>query len=236
MLMEVEIGNLFAQFIEYLPLYVALVLVPAILRGAIERFLGIELRDWSLKDFTGLSFDIAFEAFILTVFFMPLFEELIFRGIPYLLFGAIGAILGSAVWVIMHPAWQLRYVASQSISKKLLFIATTTAYYALSAVFYTMLWITGAGLLAIIYHMFHNGWVATIELLKEIRINIELPLKKQKYKFIRRTPIPRHVKLSIEDIEEEEIDLSAFTFVRRRSSIREEVEDIKRFMFVKRRE
>jgi len=242
------------QVAYYFPYYVMLVLVPMVIRLVIERAIGIrpEVFETRISPLlpVNLSYEAAFQTFVYAVLYFPFFEELVFRGVPYLLFGPIGAIIGSAIWVVMHPAWQLQYLRGFPLRKKILFTATTTFYYATNAVFYTMMWLGGAGVAAIIYHVAHNGWLTLADMLKEV----EMPAPWKRYRFVRRHPIgmekpetPKILRLfkrskKPEPAVEEEVPLSQMKFVVRKStrSLREELEseeseEIKKFMFVTRK-
>ena len=177
-----SVWELLTQMAYFFPWYVALVLVSAVARIAIERAAGIRIEDFtnSVLD-SGVTYESAFKDVVLVVLYFPLFEELVFRGLPYLLFGTLGIVVGSAVWVSMHPAWQLQYVRSLPLRKKVLFTITSTAYYTSAATFYSMMWVAGAGLASILYHIAHNGWLTLVDLLKEV----ELPAPWKKYRFVR---------------------------------------------------
>ena len=230
--------DLLSALIQYFPYYVALVLIPAIVRTAIEKAIGIPLErfETSVLPLASLSYEEAFRTFVLTALYFPLFEELIFRGIPYALFGTMGVVVGSIVWVAMHPAWQLQYLSGVPLWKRIVFTVTTTAYYACNAVFYSMMWLSGAGLAAIIYHMAHNAWLTLVDMLRNVDIELKIPWKKKQYRFIRTEPVARtrHALRNDEDLEE--LELATMVFVKRRSSLLDEAEEAKKFMFVRRRE
>ncbi len=147
-------------FIYYLPGYVGLVLVPAIIRALVERAFGI-------RSELGVSIEGKFTSFVLYVFYYPFFEEVFFRGVPLLLFGLPGLVIGSIVWALLHPVWQVQLVSYLPVSKRILFIITSTFYYLCAAVFYTLVWL-GSGLVAFLYHSLHNGIIVLGEFLREI--------------------------------------------------------------------
>lgn len=234
--------TLLYQIIYYFPWYVGLVLVPMVIRVTIERAIGI--RPETFEDIClpilGMSYETAFKTITLTVLYYPLFEELIFRGLPYFFFGWMGVVIGSTVWVLMHPAWQLQYLSKYPLSKKIIFTLTSTGYYVSNAIFYSMLWINDAGLVAILYHIIHNGWLTLGDIIREI----ELPSPWKRLKFIKKQPVAEEPRLrglmrrrqSSKDVEEEE-NVLQMRFVVKKTirSLEDEVEEAKRFMFVKRK-
>jgi len=229
----IDIGTLLYQLAYYFPWYVLLVLVPLTVRGLVERALGVrpEVFESHVFPYTA-SFESSFRALALTVLYFPLFEELVFRGIPLLLFGWLGLIIGSAVWVLMHPAWQLQYLAHLPLGRKIAFTATSTCFYALNAVFYGMMWLDGAGLAAIIYHVAHNAWVSLVSWLRE-----EVPPVWRRLKVIKRQPATeaKQPKRRKEDIEE--LDVPELKFIVKKStrSLSDELEEANRFIFVRRK-
>jgi len=233
------VWELLTQMAYFFPWYVALVLVPAAVRIVIERVAGIRVEEFMDTVLgIGVTYESAFKDVVLVVLYFPLFEELVFRGLPYLLFGTLGIAVGSAVWVVMHPAWQLQYVRALPIRKKVLFTVTSTAFYACTAAFYSMMWVAGAGLAAILYHIAHNGWLTLADLLKEV----ELPAPWKKYRFVR--PAVAGVKKRKvvkeerkEEREEKEEESGVMRFVVRKStrSLSQEVEEVKKYIFVRRK-
>ena len=149
-------------FSYYLPGYLALVLVPAVIRVLAERALGIRIEPVSSVH----DYEARFKSFVLHVLYYPFFEEVFFRGIPLLLFGSPGLVIGSAVWALLHPVSQLQLVRGNPTPKKALFTATTSFYYACSATFYSMVWLA-SGVVAFLYHTMHNALILLAEYLKE---------------------------------------------------------------------
>jgi len=236
--------TLLYQLLYYFPWYVGLVLVPMVLRLAVERAVGIrpevfEGRSASPFPFgISMSYEAAFRSVAVSALYYPLFEELLFRGLPYLLFGFLGVVIGSIVWVAMHPAWQLQYLSAYPLRKKIVFTVTSSSYYAANAVFYGMMWLNGAGLAAILYHVIHNGWLTLGDIIREV----ELPAPWKRYKFVRRHPIGEEAPPTFRLFrrlrrEEQEESGSSLRFVVRRArrSLADEVEEAKSFMFVKRK-
>jgi hypothetical protein len=142
-------------------LYTIFVLVPMLVSGLMEHVLGIDIyfQRIFIDAVLPIHLNLDFKDFVHTVLFFPLMEEVVFRAVPLTLLGIPGLIVGSVVWVFMHPAWQLDYLATAGIGTKASFMILDIMFYGLSAVFYGILWISGAGLIAILIHMFHNGWV-----------------------------------------------------------------------------
>jgi membrane protease YdiL (CAAX protease family) len=220
-------------FIHYLPGYVGLVLVPAVIRVLIERALGIKIEPVSsIHDY-----EAGFRSVVLHVLYYPFFEEVFFRGIPLLLFGMPGLVVGSIVWALLHPVSQLQLVRNNPVSKKILFTITTSFYYLCCAVFYSMVWL-GSGVVAFLYHSMHNGLVVLTEYLREI------PPPWYKPRYITPQPVlPRirtskasPVARSTSPAGSEEAPLT-FIFVKPKSSLkslREEEEGLE-FLFIKRK-
>jgi len=243
----VDAWTLACQIMYFFPWYVGLVLLPMVARIVVEKAIGI--RPETFEDVSApllpfnMSYETAFRTITITAFYYPLFEELLFRGIPYLLFGFLGLVVGSTVWVIMHPAWQLQYLSAFPLRKKLVFTFTSTGYYVANAVFYGMMWLSGAGLAAILYHVIHNGWLTLVDIIKEV----ELPTPWKKYKFIRRQPVGeesppsfrlfRKLRLRKPKVEKEEEQPLTFRFVVRKTakSLFDEADEAKKFMFVQRK-
>jgi len=241
--------TLLSQLIYYFPWYVGLVLVPMIIRVVIEKAIGITPEAFESRTFSilplDMSYESAFRTIALTVLYYPLFEELVFRGLPYFFFGLPGVVIGSFVWVVMHPAWQLQYLSSYPSKKKLLFTFTSSMYYTCNAVFYGMMWVDGAGLTAILYHIIHNGWLTLGDMIKEV----ELPTPWKRNKYVKQplseeTPTTlklfRLKKPSVKPVEEEsreageseeELPLK-FVIRKARKSLSDEVEEAKSFVFV----
>jgi len=246
------------QLLYYFPYYVGLVLVPMVIRVLIERSIGIRPEMFESRIVPlpiNMSYETAFRTIVLTVLYYPLFEELVFRGLPFLLFGTIGLAVGSTVWVVMHPSWQLQYISELPLRKKLMFTATSSGYYIANAVFYGMMWVNGAGLAAILYHIFHNGWLTLGDIIKEV----ELPTPWKKYRYIRKRPavaeeskapsprlfrlFRRNQKPKIEEKdaehgEEEELGTPLelkFVVRKTKRSLVDEVEEARNLMFVKRK-
>ena len=243
--LAVDATTLLSQLAYYFPWYVCLVLVPMAVRVFIERLMGIrpELLEGRITPMlpVAMSYESAFRAVAVTVLYYPLFEELLFRGLPLFFFGVLGLAVGSTVWVVMHPAWQLQYLSTLPLWKRLAFTATSSSYYATNAVFYGMMWLNGAGMAAIMYHVVHNGWLTLVDIISEV----ELPAPWKKYRYIRRHPIgektPPTLRLSRKPVRrggvEEELPLQTLQFVVRkpRRTLADEVEEAKNLMFVKRK-
>jgi len=235
--------TLLYQTLYYFPWYVGLVLIPMVIRVVIEKSIGIRPETFESRVSpllpVNISYESAFRAVVITVLYYPLFEELLFRGLPYLFFSTIGVIIGSLIWVVMHPAWQLQYLSALPLQKKIIFTTTSSGYYAANAAFYSMMWLNGAGLVAILYHVIHNGWLTLVDIIKEI----ELPAPWKRYKFIRRQPISEEAPPSFkllrrtkprEESEEHELPLR-FVVRKTKRSLADEVEEAKSFMFVRRK-
>jgi len=176
------VEDLVTQLVTFFPWYVFLVLLPLGLRMVVERAFGIRHEVFKLPPPSGMAYETVFRGIVLEALYYPFFEELVFRGAPLYLFGYWGLVIGSAIWVLMHPAWQLLYLADHPTWKKVLYTITSTFYYACNAVFYGMMWLAGAGVAAIIYHAGHNLWLTLMEIFQEV----ELPAPWKKPKFVLR--------------------------------------------------
>jgi len=211
--------EIIAKFFYYFPFYVALSVVPAMIRIALERVFGIRM-----DELLSMSYEEAYRNFVLSSMFFPLFEEVVFRGLPMMLFGFPGLIIGSLTWVAMHPSWQLQYVSSLSLSKKILFTFTSSMYYACQAVLYGWMWINGDGIIAILYHMFHNAWITLVEILsdslkgREIRIRLpRIGKEKEEEEFVARRSSVGSVGLFVARKSDKDINSSGETrFVRKK--------------------
>ena len=233
--------TLLYQMLYYFPWYVGLVLIPMVFRIVIEKSIGVRPEDFETKISSPLlpinmSYEAAFRTVILSVLYYPLFEELLFRGLPFFFFGYLGVVLGSIVWITMHPAWQLQYLSDFSLKKKIIFTITSSAYYTANAVFYSMMWLNGAGLCAILYHIIHNGWLTLGDIIREV----ELPTPWKRYKFVRKHPVgeeaPPSLRLLRRKKKPEETEVPMRFVVRKtRRSLSDEAEEAKKFMFVKRK-
>ncbi|RLF08518.1 MAG: hypothetical protein DRJ60_00205 [Thermoprotei archaeon] len=238
--------TLLYQMLYYFPWYVGLVLIPMAIRVAVERAIGIRPEAFEGKVSAPLlpfdmSYEVAFRTVTITALYYPLFEELLFRGLPYLFFGFLGVIIGSLVWVVMHPAWQLQYLSAFPLRKKIIFTLTSSSYYVANAVFYSMMWLDGAGLAAILYHIIHNGWLVFGDVIRQV----ELPTPWKRYRFVRRHPIGEEAPPSFRlfkkfrkpakgDEPEEKLPLR-FVVRKTRRSLADEVKEAKSFMFVRRK-
>ncbi len=163
-------ADILTAFVQFLPLYIGLCLVPGIIRGVVESVvLGI-----NSEYFSSVSYAEGFRSFVISVFFAPFFEELLFRALPLLVFGFPGLVVATVTWILLHPAWQLQYIDFLPLKKKLAFTFTSTTYYACCALFYVTVWLSGAGLAAVLYHMFHNFIFTSASILKEALPEIKL--------------------------------------------------------------
>jgi len=234
------------QLAYYFPWYVALVLIPMFIRIIIERAVGIRPEEFEGRADLAVAYETAFRAFVLTVLYYPFFEELLFRGLPYFFFGTPGVALGSFVWVVMHPAWQLQYLSSEPTRKKLVFTVTSTSYYVTNAIFYSMMWVDGAGLTAILYHVIHNGWLTLADMAKEV----ELPTPWRRFRYVRKPGAPsagvklfrKFKKPEVKPAEEEGSREEAggkeqlkFVVRKSRKSLAEEAEEAREYAFVRKK-
>ena len=123
MLVYTNPAQLAKAFFLFLPLEALLDFGPDELASILYRYAGIELSVLSIggqrkrryvvyvKSTVPFlrSFESGLEQIVVTGLYYPLFEEMVFRGLPYLLgFGVIGVGLGTAIWVLLHPVWRLK--------------------------------------------------------------------------------------------------------------------------------
>jgi len=263
--------------VYFLPGYLGLVLVPAIIRNLVERALGIApelygrvVRSSHLAHSCGnggngrrgdrgggrsgraryrryahqIEEEGLFTRIAIDVLYYPFFEEVFFRGVPLLIMGLPGLVVGSIVWIALHPVWQVKLVEHLPPRKKALFLLTCSSYYASCAAFYSMVWLASpplTGVVAFIYHSLHNALVTLSAYLRE------LPPPWRKSEFVRPRTVAggglriRRSKDRRSEGEEregaEEIEFETFMFVRPKRSLKSlrEEEDLGELLFVKRR-
>jgi len=258
--------------VYFLPGYLGLVLVPAIIRNLVERALGIapELygrvagssrhshscgngrRGGGRARYRRYAHQIEeeglFTRIAIDVLYYPFFEEVFFRGVPLLIMGLPGLVVGSAVWIVLHPVWQVKPVEHLPPRKKALFLLTCSSYYASCAAFYSMVWLASpplTGVVAFAYHSLHNALVTLSAYLRE------LPPPWRKSEFVRPRSVAggglrirrgeggksRRSEGEGEGAEEgEEIEFETFMFVRPKRSLKSlREEELGELLFVKRR-
>ena len=170
-------------FLLFLPLEALLDFGPDIFASFMYRFAGIELAVESIggrrkrhyvsyvKSFVPFprSFETGLEQIVVTGLYYPLFEEMVFRGLPYLLgFGVIGVGLGTAIWILMHPVWRLKMLpVNADTGTKLKMFAIDIVDYSIAGAWLSWLWFNGWGVLAVAYHIFHNTVVISPEVFPE---------------------------------------------------------------------
>ncbi|MEM1554591.1 MAG: CPBP family intramembrane glutamic endopeptidase [Thermoproteota archaeon] len=168
-------------FIQYLPHYIFLVVIPSIIIGLLEKRLRL------IED--SIDHASAYSRFVISSLYFPIFEEILFRGLMFYFFGVPGLILGSITWILLHPAWQLKlYNIADSGMKKLSFFLLRVMYYSLSAIFFGIIWLDGNGVVAVIYHIFHNSLATITEIATEA--GWKLPRLHGSRKFVRRVENP----------------------------------------------
>jgi len=205
--------DILIKFFEYALLYVALVLVPAIIRTFIDTVI-IKIPSSSFmlppsnSKFT-VKYEDAFASIVGTALYAPLVEEIVFRAAPFIFLGFPGLVVGNFVWVLAHPSWQLKYLSGMPTKTKVAFTANTIFYYSSAAIFFSIPWIQGYGILSIIYHIFHNGVIVLGGIFSEIEL--PAPWKKEESEFFKES---RGVKKQLEkrffrdtNPPEEEIDV-----------------------------
>lgn len=168
-------------FFIFLPLEALLDFGPDVLASFLYRLTGIELGVLSIGGRPGRryvkyvrslfprSLESGLEEIVVTGLYYPLFEELVFRGLPYLLgMGVIGVGLGTAVWVLLHPVWRLKMLpVNATTGEKLKMFGIDVLDYSVAGAWLSWLWLNGWGVLAIIYHIFHNVVIVLPEVAPE---------------------------------------------------------------------
>lgn len=203
------------KFFEYGVLYVLLVLIPAIVRTFVDvAVIKIPTSSFQLppsKISLFIKFEDIYASLVSTALVAPLTEELIFRGVPYLLLGIPGIVVGNAVWILAHPSWQLRYITGTPLWKRVAFTLNAIFYYTCTAVFFSLPWIQGYPIFSIAFHMLHNGVITLGGIFSEIEI--PAPWKKEEAEFFKES---RGLKKKLEERffkdtnppeEEEELDV-----------------------------
>ena len=169
-------------FFLFLPLEAVLDFGPDVLASVLYRYAGIELSVLSIggqkkrryvvyvKSVPFLrSFESGLEQIVVTGLYYPLFEEMVFRGLPYLLgFGVIGVGLGTAIWVLLHPVWRLKMLPiNADTGTKLKMFTIDIVDYSIAGAWLSWLWLNGWGVLAVAYHIFHNFLVVAPQVFPE---------------------------------------------------------------------
>jgi len=175
-------AQLAKAFFLFLPLEAVLDFGPDVLASVLYRYAGIELSVLSIrgqrkrryvvyvKSVPFLrSFESGLEQIVVTGLYYPLFEEMVFRGLPYLLgFGVIGVGLGTAIWVLMHPVWRLKMLpVNADTGTKLKMFTIDIVDYSIAGAWLSWLWLNGWGVLAVAYHIFHNFLVVAPQVFPE---------------------------------------------------------------------
>jgi len=175
-------AQLAKAFFLFLPLEAVLDFGPDVLASILYRYAGIELSVLSIrgqrkrryvvyvKSVPFLrSFESGLEQIVVTGLYYPLFEEMVFRGLPYLLgFGVIGVGLGTAIWVLMHPTWRLKMLpVNADTGTKLKMFTIDIVDYSIAGAWLSWLWLNGWGVLAVAYHIFHNFLVVAPQVFPE---------------------------------------------------------------------
>ena len=192
------------KFFEYAPFYIGLVLIPAIIRTFIDTavikipssnfLLPPSKSELSVRNKMDIKYEDAFSSVVSSSLYAPLVEEMVFRASPYIFLGLPGLVVGNIVWILAHPSWQLRYVTGLPTEKKVAFTANTIFYYACASVFFSMPWLDGYGLIAIAYHMLHNGLLTLGGIFSEVEF--PAPWKKEDSEFFRES---RGLKKKLEE-------------------------------------
>ncbi len=186
------------KFFEYAMLYVLLVLIPALIRVFVDTaVIKIPSSSFQLppsRTSCSIKFEDAYASVVSTALVAPLFEEIVFRGTPYLFFGTVGLVIGSAVWVLAHPSWQLRYITGLPLWKRLAFTINSIFYYSCAAIFFSLPWIQGYPIFSVLFHMLHNGAIVLGGIFSEVEF--PAPWKREDAEFFRE---PRGLKKKLEE-------------------------------------
>jgi len=225
--------NILEGLIYYFPYYVVLVLVPAVVRGIIEGALKLQYREFSLDNIFDPRFSSSvdsttvYRSLVISGMYFPLFEEILFRLIPLYFLGFPGLLIGNAVWILMHPTWQLQILDEEGWRKFVGFLMSVF-FYSVCSIFYCIAWLNGDGIIAILYHMLHNSFIIIASAIREGMPEIKLPFSKREEegKFVK-------LKKAGEEREEKEefTETGTTSFVKFKGTLAEEEE----FQFVRRK-
>lgn len=131
-----------SDFLRLLPLFVVFCVVP--------KFISVVVR---VRDLECGEHDRVLDAGCVAraVIEYPLKEELLFRGLPYLLAGNEGLLMGTVMWYLGHILFRLNNCAT------LAEVLALVVRYGTATYFYTYAWINAHTLVPIIYHVLSNA-------------------------------------------------------------------------------
>lgn len=175
--------TLIIDLLYYFPFYIILVFIPMLITFAIERKIGIITVE-------SIDYPKFYNSIVIIGLYFPIFEELLFRAAMLYFFGITGLIFGNIVWILLHPTWLLKSCIVEERWKKMVFFITSVIKYSFSAIFFSMPWLDGKGVVSIIYHCGHNLMSVTLDTLDEW----ESPFKrKRRWEIVKpKTPIEEH--------------------------------------------
>lgn len=160
-----NLSNYVGVFIEFLPLWLVLVIGPALLFNLYLNRLDKKRLQRIMNDVTVLPLSIdatnAYTLFVYGVLLAPFAEEILFRGVP-LLIHPFFAMVGTAAWVLVHPVkFLVDYQYLLSKSELLQLTVFSTLFFTSCGIFLLLIWLRGFeyGAIAIIYHMLYNAFV-----------------------------------------------------------------------------
>jgi len=124
-------------------LFSLLVIIPYAVRGAIIFLFGQRIP-------TSYQTEPFFSLLILSVLLAPIYEEILFRWLPYNLFGVRVLIIGSVLWLILHPIYRFQ------MGMNWVQIWPSIPFWFLDVFFYIKLWQGKYYWTAFIFHSLTN--------------------------------------------------------------------------------
>jgi len=134
--------------------YLAVQVITALAITAMIK-IGVEPEDVSFLSLP--VFDRVVDEVVQSVLLAPLQEEIIFRGLTSLLFGWFGVIFGTVVWAAAHLPSRISSFSTYSSSIQKKAAAILFGIYAVYGVYFSWLWLAGAGLIAVFMHLLNNA-------------------------------------------------------------------------------
>jgi len=102
-------------------------------------------------------FDRMLPTIVSTVLLAPLEEEIVFRGLTSILFGITGIIMGTIVWAAAHLPSRIENFSTYPSSVQKKAAAILFWVYLVYGIYFSWLWIVGAGLIAVLMHFLNNA-------------------------------------------------------------------------------
>lgn len=164
------------------------------------------------------TFDKMLEGFVSVVLYAPLVEELLFRGLPSIFFGVVGIIAGTIVWAAAHLPSRVARLNSYPLRVQKLAALVLFVQFLAMGIYFSWLWIIGAGLIAVIMHFINNALVFAMSYIDGTKKQTDLFEERKEKKKPKEEPIewvdsnpppvpfplepikdPKHFKVLVED-------------------------------------